>query len=273
MLQRKNFINNKKKNCLNCVFCLRNRVYNYSGYMGMHPYSKELIEPLSDVEREEAKSNNYDFIGKKIRAFEEWNKKYEKALEEKDLEIDNSTMPDFRKIIAKSQYRPNLIIGQNSPNATEILGIEKRPSNVPEEDYISCWQGQWNEDKNPELINQRTILQNKNCAFFYAYSKIGTKTLEACEKERIEEQKRQDDKNITIKNSLIYLFIAFLGLPIGIGVYKYQVWDAEQKKTKIVDNKPLEIAKSSETKAKQTKVIVKQATKPNIKKPKIGTKS
>lgn len=203
-------MNRNQKNCLNCAFCTRNKnkFISFGIMSDKEPFWKYNCESLTDEERELLKQDNDTFIGEDKRKYENWiaeyNRKktnYQKMIHKSSKELkDNLSKVGLGSIAGIADVVDMVSTGQNVLNIMENpygdyeqYGMkEPCPNDYNDEDYLSCWKQCWDEDKNPNLIQERQRLKKNKCDYFYNYDDKGHKTLELCNeelKERIEKSR------------------------------------------------------------------------------------
>jgi len=198
----------KNKNCLTCAFCTRNK--NTFRSVFTKPELSRWIrsqETLSNLERDALKSGDDSFIGKEIRDAKLWDEQLEQEREDARRQFEGTPLANLA--YAKSIFSafPNKA---NDEAAT--YGISERPT-APDEDYLSCFHEQWDEDKRADTrIDRLGFLENMSCSFYYPFLKKRGESLEACEKNRRDDQERSRFSVTTI------LIVAGVIVTIVLGV-------------------------------------------------------
>ena len=173
--------------------------------LGEKIYGQDSSDILTDEERKNALNDDFDFLGREIRAKKAWEDEYNQKL-------DNAKKGFYNSIYGGAHALELLIapldtFHKSFPLADEF-GMPEHPD-APQFDYLHCWHNFWN-FKNRE--NELTTLKNKRkCHFFYPYNKKGNKNFEACEKERAASQ----DKMRFIATNLLVV----LGIVVSILTY------------------------------------------------------
>lgn len=217
------------------------------------PYWDHYEEPLGNEERKRAKKDDFLFIGEEEKKFKEWCDNYKKA---KNKYYKPKAGEAFKNGKELSSYPAPVFFPGFEYNDYEKYSITTPPPFPPENNYLLCWKQQWNEKSSPNLINKRDGLKVKACQYYYPYSKKEDKSLKACDEER----KEKEDKENFTKSVILYPLIIslFVGIASGIGVYKFQVWDAENKnKSKQMQQKQVDVSAK--------KPVLQEAKEKNLK--------
>lgn len=192
-----------KKCCLNCAFCIRKK--EMPNLLGEKIYGRDSSDILTDEERKNALNDDFDFLGREIRAKKAWEDEYNQKLDNAKKGFYNSIYGGAH--VLELLTAPLEPFHKSFPLADEF-GMPEHPD-APQFDYLHCWHNLWN-FKNRE--NELTTLNNKRkCLFFYPYDKKGNKSFEACEKER---SASQDKRRFEITNWLV-----ILGIVVSISAY------------------------------------------------------
>ena len=226
-------MNKKRKNCLNCAFCTRNKnkFFTFGIMSNKEPFWSYHCESLSAEEREMLKQNNDSFIGEDKRAYDNWTAEYNRKKTDYQNKVHQSTtelknnlsklgldaiagVADIVDMVSTGQNALNIM--ENPYGDYEKYGIkEPCPSNYNDEDYLSCWKRCWDESKNQALIQNRSKLNQYKCAYFYDYNDKNNKTLDLCNEER----KEKIDRNrfiLTIGLTILTFLVALITLIVTI---------------------------------------------------------
>ena len=194
-----------KKCCLNCAFCAR--------YKDAPPVS------LTDAERKQALSGNFDFVGKEQKALKEWQEQYKKNYEDlaQGKYHDQLGGPRVLEILTRANNPDDFTMMRFPDPIVQLFGMPDYPV-APYKDYLVCWHKLWNfENKENELSS----LNKKNkCLFFYPYDRKGNKSFEGCEKER---EALLAKSRFTATNWLVVL-----GIFVTILIFAIQTWNNRQ---------------------------------------------
>lgn len=199
-----------KKCCLNCAFCAR--------YKDAPPVF------LTDEERKQALSGNFDFVGKEQRALKEWQNQYKKNYTDlaQGKYHDQLGGPRVLEILTRAN-NPNDFTSMHFPDpVVQLFEMPDYPT-APYQDYLLCWHKLWNFQGKEDLF---PTLKNKNkCLFFYPYNQKGNKSFDGCEKER---EALLAKSRFTTTNWLV-----ILGIFVTILIFAIQTWSNKQ-----VDQQP-----------------------------------
>ena len=222
----------KKRNCLNCAFCIRhnNKFITFPHLINKQPFWKYSSKSLTDEERELLINGDDSFIGKAKNEYLEWIENYtlKKEAFEKQQKITIELAKEKLTQSGFATFNPLVDIVNMVRNGQDVISMHDDPykdyskygiknpkpsSDFPDEDYLSCWKQHWNEDKNNALLIDRIKLKNYCCKHYYPYNKLYNKSLELCDQERQEDiNKKQFIATIVI--SVLTLMVSIITLAL-----------------------------------------------------------
>ncbi len=132
---------------------------------------------LTNEERKQAFTGNFEFIGKEIRIQKVWEAQYEQMLDNMKKGMYHQQLgggPRVLELLAQDS------MSINKYSLSSVFGMLPHPD-APDDDYLECWHEQW---EHFNEIEDLKTLSTKSCPFFYSYEKKGKKSFECCEKER-----------------------------------------------------------------------------------------
>ena len=188
-----------KKCCLNCAFCIRCIDKTSYNMLALKPTNDDITRILTNEERKQAFTGNFEFIGKEIRIQKVWEAQYEQMLDNMKKGMYHQQLgrgPQVLELLAQNS------MSINKYSLSSVFGMSPH-SDAPDDDYLKCWHDLWNfiDNKDDDL---KTLCKKNECLFFYPYNKKGNKSFNGCEKERVA---LQSQSRFRITNWLVILGI------------------------------------------------------------------
>jgi hypothetical protein len=196
----------RSKNCLTCAFCTRNQdTWITNPFKSDLSRWKRAQKSLNLSERELLGKGEDGFIGEEIRSAKEWDEHFKTERQREQNTQEGELLAYIRSL--------NFPFGGNDVNKEAAkYGMPERPK-APDEDYLSCFHQQWDENKDSDIQKDRLkFLKTKKCRFHYKFSNTHGETLDACEKNRKESQERSRFSVTTI------LIVVGIIVTIAVGV-------------------------------------------------------
>lgn len=166
-----------KECCLNCAFCMRCIDKTSYDMLALKSTNDDITTILTNEERKQAFTGNFEFIGKEIRIQKVWEAQYEQMLDNMKKGMYHQQLgggPRVLELLAQDS------MSINKYSLSSMFGMSPHPD-APDDDYLECWHEQW---EHFNEIEDLKTLSTKSCPFFYSYEKKGKKSFECCEKER-----------------------------------------------------------------------------------------
>lgn len=197
---------------------------------------------LTNEERKQAFTGNFEFIGKEIRIQKVWEAQYEQMLDNMKKGMYHQQLgggPRVLELLAQDS------MSINKYSLSSVFGMSPHPD-APDDDYLECWHEQW---EHVNEIEDLKTLSTKSCPFFYSYEKKGKKSFECCEKER---EALLAKSRFEITNWLVIAGIIVSVIAIVASIIIYQLQKTDETHTLSFVQKELENIQAQETEIKNT---------------------
>ena len=137
---------------------------------------------LIDSERIALAQGNNSFIEQEIRDAKAWDEELERRKQHRRASMPQGVL--YAEDISSS------LLPRGMKDEAKKYDMPERPD-APDEDYLSCFHGQWNGRKHENDLKRDKFLTTHRCSFYFPFTKMGEKTPEACEEDRKESQEKR----------------------------------------------------------------------------------